>query len=112
MPPKPTDYKERFRTAAYTEKWAVTMTKVRIRQAVAHAPFPRRHFLSFAGPQASTVAVSILLVVSICIKFMHTRGFSMLELIQPKPNKTEDRLLNGKPTNSGIFILGIPKHQC
>lgn len=26
------------------------MTKVRIRQAVAHAPFPRWHFLSFAGP--------------------------------------------------------------
>jgi hypothetical protein len=44
------DYKERFRLAAYTEKWAVTMTKVRIRQAVAHAPFPRWHFLSFAGP--------------------------------------------------------------
>ena len=44
------DYKERFRIAAYTEKWAVTMTKVRIRQAVAHAPFPRWHFVSFAGP--------------------------------------------------------------
>lgn len=45
-----TDYKERFRIAAYTEKWAVTMTKVRIRQAVAHAPFPRWRFVSFAGP--------------------------------------------------------------
>ena len=44
------DYKERFRIAAYTEKWAVTMTKVRFRQAVAHAPFPRWHFVSFAGP--------------------------------------------------------------
>src|ERR1035441_4239101 len=44
------DYKERFRIAAYTEKWAVTMTKVRIRQAVARAPFPRWHFVSFAGP--------------------------------------------------------------
>jgi hypothetical protein len=44
------NYKERFRTAAYTEKWAVTMTKVRIRQAVAHTPFPRWHFVSFAGP--------------------------------------------------------------
>jgi hypothetical protein len=43
-------YKERFKIAAYTEKWAVTMTKVRIRQAVAHAPFPRWHFVSFAGP--------------------------------------------------------------
>ncbi len=48
--PKAIDYKERFRTAAYTEKWAVTMTKVRIRQAVAHMPFPRWHFVSFAGP--------------------------------------------------------------
>jgi hypothetical protein len=44
------DYKERFKIAAYTERWAVTMTKVRIRQAVAHAPFPRWHFVSFAGP--------------------------------------------------------------
>jgi hypothetical protein len=49
MVPKRIDYKERFRTAAYTEKWAVTMTKVRIRQAVAHAPFPRWHFVGFAG---------------------------------------------------------------
>ena len=28
----------------------MTMTKVRIRQAVAHAPYPRWHFLTFAGP--------------------------------------------------------------
>jgi len=45
-----TDYKRRFKLAAYTERWAVTMTKVRIRQAVAHAPFPRWHFLTFSGP--------------------------------------------------------------
>lgn len=44
------DYKRRFRIAAYTEKWAVTMTKVCIRQAVASAPFPRWHLLTFAGP--------------------------------------------------------------
>jgi hypothetical protein len=44
------DYKRRFKLAAYTEKWAVTMTKVRIRQAVARAPFPRWHLLTFAGP--------------------------------------------------------------
>jgi len=44
------DYKKRFKVAAYTEKWAVTMTKVRIRQAVAPAPFPRWHLLTFAGP--------------------------------------------------------------
>jgi len=50
MASKRIDYKERFRTAAYTEKWAVTMTKVRIRQALARAPFPRWHFVGFAGP--------------------------------------------------------------
>jgi hypothetical protein len=44
------NYKKRFKIAAYTEKWAVTMTKVRIRQAGAHAPFPRWHLLTFAGP--------------------------------------------------------------
>jgi hypothetical protein len=44
------EYKRRFKLAAYTEKWAVTMTKVRIRQAVTHAPFPHWHLLTFAGP--------------------------------------------------------------
>lgn len=44
------NYKRRFEVAGYTEKWAVTMTKVRIRQAVACAPFPRWHLLTFAGP--------------------------------------------------------------
>jgi hypothetical protein len=43
------EYKRRFKIAAYTEKWAVTMTKVRIRQALAAAPFPRWHLLTFAG---------------------------------------------------------------
>ena len=47
---KSTDYKKRFEIAAYTEKWAVTMTKVRIRQAVARTPFPRWHLLEFCGP--------------------------------------------------------------
>jgi hypothetical protein len=45
-----TEYKRRFKIAAFTERWAVTMTKVRIRQAVASAPFPRWHLLTFAGP--------------------------------------------------------------
>jgi hypothetical protein len=49
MTPDP-NYKKRFKIAARTEKWAVTMTKVRIRQAVAHAFFPRWHLLTFAGP--------------------------------------------------------------
>ena len=44
------EFKRRFKVAAYTEKWAVTMTKVCIRQAVARAPFPRWHLLTFAGP--------------------------------------------------------------
>jgi hypothetical protein len=44
------EFKRRFQVAAYTEKWAVTMTKVRIRQAVSRAPFPRWHLLTFAGP--------------------------------------------------------------
>jgi hypothetical protein len=44
------DYKRRFKLAAYTQRWAVTMTKVCIRQAVSGAPFPRWHFVSFTGP--------------------------------------------------------------
>ena len=44
------DYKRRFKIAAYTARWAVIMTKARIRQAVAHAPFPRWHLLTFVGP--------------------------------------------------------------
>ena len=44
------EYKRRFKIAAYTERWAVTMTKVRIRQAVSAAPFPRWHLLTFSGP--------------------------------------------------------------
>lgn len=44
------EFKRRFAVAAYTEKWAVTMTKVCIRQAVASAPFPRWHLLTFSGP--------------------------------------------------------------
>jgi hypothetical protein len=47
---KSAEYKRRFKLAEYTERWAVTMTKVAIRQAVAQAPFPRWHFLSFSGP--------------------------------------------------------------
>jgi hypothetical protein len=47
---KSAEYKRRFKLAAYTEKWAVTMTKVRIRQAVAKAPFPHWHLLTFSGP--------------------------------------------------------------
>lgn len=43
------EFKRRFQLAAYTEKWAVTMTKVCIRQVVAAAPFPRWHLLTFAG---------------------------------------------------------------
>jgi hypothetical protein len=48
---KSAEYKRRFKLATYTERWAVTMTKVRIRQAVARAPYPRWHLLSFCGPE-------------------------------------------------------------
>ena len=44
------DYASRVKMAAHTAKWAVTMTKVRIRQAVAKTPFPRWHLVSFNGP--------------------------------------------------------------
>jgi len=44
------EYRRRFRLAEYTEKWAVTMTKVCIRRATAGRPWPRWHFLSFSGP--------------------------------------------------------------
>jgi hypothetical protein len=44
------DYRRRFKLAADTERWAVTMTKVRIRQAVTKTPFLRWHLLTFAGP--------------------------------------------------------------
>ncbi len=51
MPQQDTAYRKRFEKAEYTEQWAVTMTKVRIRQAVARTPFPRWHFVTFGGPE-------------------------------------------------------------
>jgi hypothetical protein len=47
------DYARRFEEAEKNENWAVTMSKVRIRQAVARAPWPRWHLLTFAGPEDS-----------------------------------------------------------
>ena len=47
---KSVEFERRFKVAAYTAKWAVTMTKVCIRQAVARTPWPRWHFVSFYGP--------------------------------------------------------------
>jgi hypothetical protein len=46
---KAADYKERSKKAAHTGKWAVTMAQVRMRQAVAHAPFPHWNIVSFEG---------------------------------------------------------------
>jgi hypothetical protein len=43
------EYVRRFELAAETAKWAVTMTKVRIRQATADKPWPHWHLLSFLG---------------------------------------------------------------
>jgi hypothetical protein len=48
---KSREYKRRFRLAAYTERWAVTMTKVRIRQVMARAPWPRWNLLTFSGQE-------------------------------------------------------------
>ena len=56
------EFKRRFKLAAYTEKWAVTMTKVCIRQAVARAPFPRWHLLTFAGPDGGESRVVVDLI--------------------------------------------------
>jgi hypothetical protein len=44
------EYVRRFEIAAKTAKWAVTMTQVRIRQAIADNPWPHWHLLSFTGP--------------------------------------------------------------
>jgi hypothetical protein len=44
------EYVRRFGIAAQTARWAVTMTKVRIRQAIAEHPWPHWHLLSFTGP--------------------------------------------------------------
>jgi len=45
----PANFKKRFKLAARTQRWAVTMTKVCIRQLMSAAPFPRWHFVSFTG---------------------------------------------------------------
>lgn len=47
------EFKRRFKRVAYTQKWAVTETKVRIRQAVAKTPFPHWHLLTFTGAHGS-----------------------------------------------------------
>src|SRR5271165_4885170 len=43
------EYKRRFGIVAYTTRWAITMAKVRIRQASAQKPWPRWHLLTFSG---------------------------------------------------------------
>ncbi len=45
------DYKRRFKLVARTQRWAITMTKVCIRQAISNASYPRWHFVSFVGPR-------------------------------------------------------------
>lgn len=57
---KTAEFKRRFKLTAYTEKWAVTMTKVRIRQAVTDAPFPRWHLLTFSGPVEGLECCAVL----------------------------------------------------
>jgi len=43
------EYKRRFALVPVTAKWAVTMTQVAIRQAIADRPYPRWHFIKFGG---------------------------------------------------------------
>jgi len=45
------DYARRFAEVEKNAKWAVTMAKVRIRQAVGAAPWPHWHLLTFPGPR-------------------------------------------------------------
>jgi hypothetical protein len=49
MPSRNSEYNRRFGLAADTAKWAITMTKVRIRQAAAKKPYPRWHLIDFYG---------------------------------------------------------------
>jgi hypothetical protein len=68
------------RTEAITEKvrraqrWAVTMTKVRIRHAMSRAPFPRWHFVSFTG-RGGNEASGIVDLVAIRKDFKKYEGF-------------------------------------
>lgn len=43
------EYVRRFALVKVTAKWAVTMTQVAIRQAIANKPYPRWHFVKFDG---------------------------------------------------------------
>ena len=66
------EYRRRFQLAEYTEKWAVTMTKVCIRRAVASRPWPRWHFLSFSGPDGGESRG--VQVGAICLSCGHRQG--------------------------------------
>lgn len=44
------EFVRRFQLGEKNSKWAVTMTKVAIRQAIADTPWPHWHLLSFTGP--------------------------------------------------------------
>lgn len=44
------EHKTPSQLAAHTAKWAVTMAKVGIRQAIADNPWPHWHLLTFTGP--------------------------------------------------------------
>ena len=44
------EYLRRFEVAARTAKWAITMTQVAIRRAIADNPWPHWHLLTFTGP--------------------------------------------------------------
>jgi hypothetical protein len=43
------EYERRFSIVRNTSRWAVTMTQVAIRRAIADKPYPRWHFVKFDG---------------------------------------------------------------
>jgi hypothetical protein len=58
------EYKRRFALVRVTSRWAVTMTQVAIRRAIADKPYPRWHFVKFDGKSGgeSTGVVDLIAV--------------------------------------------------
>ncbi len=58
------EYVRRFGVARNTARWAVTMTQVAIRRAIADKPYPRWHFVKFDGKSGgeSTGVVDLIAV--------------------------------------------------
>lgn len=58
------EFVRRFAVARQTARWAVTMTQVAIRKAIADKPYPRWHFVKFDGKSGgeSTGVVDLIAV--------------------------------------------------